>query len=140
LFGDLHLAVAELELGPSGREAAVTWKGLIGPVSLPLPRDAAGPEPATSRAVPGELYFVGPGVRVALHPLAVYDEDRGERERVGFLNRAVTRRVGKDEDEVRRCEYLDYATGDPLREIDARQELTRLLAQLRGRDVTPADV
>src|SRR5208337_5217577 len=27
LFGDLHLAVAELELGPSGREAAVTWKG-----------------------------------------------------------------------------------------------------------------
>lgn len=139
LFGGLHLAVARLELGSSGREATVAWQGLIGPVSLPLPPEAAGPESATSRIVPGQLYFVDRGVRVPLAPLVVYHEDGSGRERVGFLNRAVTRKAG-GADEVRRCDYLDYATGDPLRESDAHEELTRLLGRLRGRDVPQAEV
>jgi hypothetical protein len=82
-------------------------------------------------------------LRVLLHPLVVYLEDRTERERVGFLNRTVTRRKAEGSaavEEVRRCEYLDYATGDQLREVDARHELTRLLARLRGQDVHESDV
>jgi serine/threonine protein kinase len=138
LFGGLQLAVARLELGPSGQETTIAWQGLTGPASLALPADAAGSEPTGNRTVPGQLYFVARGVRVPLAPLAVYQEDRSGRERVGFLNRAVVRKSG--EEEVRRCEYLDYATGDPLREIDARAELTRLLARLRGRDVAAGEV
>jgi len=139
LFGGLQLAVARLELEPTGREAAVAWQGLRGPVSLRLLRDAVGPDAEGSRVVPGQVYFLGAGVPVPLHPLVVYQEDRSERERIAFLNRAVTRRAGAAE-EVRRCEYLDYTTGEALREIDARQELTGLLARLRGQDVTPAEV
>jgi serine/threonine protein kinase len=139
LFGGLILAVTRLEMSASQREPTVVWQGLIGAASLPLAPELAAAGPAASRPEPGHLHFVEPGVRVSLHPLVVYQEDRTGRERVGFLNRAITRKVGSAE-EVRRCEYLDYATGDPLRDIDARQELTRLLATLRGKEVAPAEV
>jgi hypothetical protein len=147
LFGGLTLAVARLAPDASGRSVQVEWHGLRGTASLALPREAVGNEPdpseAAARAAAGRVYFVGPGVRVLLHPLVVYLEDRAERERVGFLNRTVTRRKadgGAEVEEVRRFEYLDYATGDQLREVDARHELTQLLARLRGQAVHESDV
>jgi WD40 repeat protein/serine/threonine protein kinase len=78
-------------------------------------------------------------VRVPLHPLVIYQEDRSERERVGFLNRAVMKRHGAGEEtteEVRRVEYLDYATGDLLPETDAVAALTVLFSRLRGEPET----
>ena len=92
-FGHLTLAVAQLATDAKGLVIQLQWQGLRGPVSLSLSAEAVGPEPAGDRAHAGELYFVGPGVRIPLHPLVVYLEDRTERERVGFLNRAVTRKA-----------------------------------------------
>jgi eukaryotic-like serine/threonine-protein kinase len=147
LFGGLILAVARLQADAVGRALQIEWQGLRGTASVVLPREATGPDPEmaddVARAWAGQLFFVAPGVRVAVHPLVVYLEDASERERVGFLNRTVTRRgVGGAGamDEVRRCEYLDYNTGDQLRGIDARRELTRLLARLRGQEVHESEV
>jgi hypothetical protein len=75
-----------------------------------------------------------------MHPLVDYHEDRSERERVGFLNRTVEASRLARGGEVRRCDYLDHATGDLIGEVDARAELTELLARLRGRLTTSADV
>ncbi|MBI4605984.1 MAG: hypothetical protein HY721_28805 [Planctomycetes bacterium] len=133
LFGGLTLAVARLSVDAAGRAAGIEWQGLEGLASLTLPESRVGPEAAAaSRAVPGEVYFVAPGARAPLHPLVVYREDRSERERVGFLNRTVLRLREEAAGEVRRVEYLDYATGDVLPEIDARAALAALLARLRG--------
>jgi hypothetical protein len=119
LFGHLTLAVAQLATDARGLVIQLLWQGMRGPVSLSLSAEAVGPEPEGDRAHAGELYFVGPGVRIPLHPLVVYLEDHNERERVGFLNRAVTRKAAGPggAEEVRRCEYLDYNTGDQLKEL-----------------------
>src|SRR5688572_19700915 len=137
LFGGLTLAVARLAPEASGGQPEVEWQGLKGLGSFTLARESVGPEPGAVRPAPGEVYFVGRGARVPLHPLVVYQEDRAERERVGFLNRTLLRRDGE---EVRRVEHLDYATGDLLSGIDAREALATLLARLRGRAATASDV
>ena len=144
LFGGLTLAVARLTSGDSARSLRVEWQGLQGPASLMLPGDAVGPEPDPSeeaaRRAAGRVYFVAGGVRVPLHPLVIYHEDRREQERVGFLNRTVEASRSAKGGEVRRCDYLDYATGDLIREADARRELTELLSRLRGRPADSGDV
>jgi serine/threonine protein kinase len=145
LFGGLTLAVARWTGDPSGPTGRLVWHRLRGVAGVLLRGEADDSELASinfrNRPMTGHLYFIAPGVRVLLRPLVVYVEDRSERERVGFLNRTVTRRKeGNAFEEVRRCEYLDYATGDQLREIDARQELTRLLARLRGQSANLSDV
>jgi WD40 repeat protein/serine/threonine protein kinase len=146
LFGGLTLAVARLAPADEGRAVRLAWQGLRGPASLALAPQAAGPEPDpaedAARTAAGRVSFVAPGVRVALHPLVVYQEDATERERVAFLNGVVIRRrEGGDElEEVRRCTYLDYTTGEQLRGIDPRRELADLLARLRGRAAAESDV
>jgi serine/threonine protein kinase len=136
LFGDLLLSVAR-----RNEDGTFSWHGLRGPAGFPLPEESVGPTPEAAVIRPGTVYFIQPGLRLSLHPLVIYLEDRQERERVGFLNRTVMRRQeAAGVEEVRRCEYLDYATGEQLREIDARRELTLLLARLQGKSVTVSDV
>ncbi len=127
---------------------SLEWHGLRGLASLALPQEASGPEPDSSalvaRNAAGKVFFVAKGIRVALHPLVVYQEDRNERERIGFLNGTVTRRQavsrGEPIQEVRQCDYLDYNTGDLLKEVDVRRELTLFLARLRGHGITESEM
>jgi hypothetical protein len=86
LFGGLTLAVARLTSGDSARSLRVEWQGLQGFASFMLATESVGLEPDPSEEVARRVYFVAKGVRVPLHPLVVYHEDRSERERVGFLN------------------------------------------------------
>ena len=136
LFGGLTLAVARSIQDPSG-SGAIEWQGLEGLGGLTLATAKVGAEPAAGpRAVAGQVHFVGPGARVPLHPLIMYQEDRSERERVAFLNRVVMQRLGASRrgpvEEVRRVEYLDYATGDLLLDEGARSALGALFTGLRG--------
>ena len=139
LLGGLSLAFARLV--PDGNSARLEWSGLTGTASLGLTANEVGPEPAVTsgdpRLVSGQVFLVGPGVRLGLHPLIVYVEDENERERVGFLNGVQTR---KDGVEVKKSEYLDYATGESLRGIEAKEGLRAFLARLKGRDISADDV
>ncbi|MEP7119372.1 MAG: serine/threonine-protein kinase [Byssovorax sp.] len=134
LLGGLELAQARLEL--DGETSHTTWYALTGLAGLPRDDDAGD-------AVPGHLYLIGPGARVPLHPLLVYrQEDELGREQVGFLNKAARKRPDREgvAGAVQRAEYLDYASGQTLDDVDARAALTALLARLEGRAVTPSDV
>ncbi|MEO7331835.1 MAG: serine/threonine-protein kinase, partial [Minicystis sp.] len=134
LFGGMELCEARLAL--DGNESRVVWYGLTGLAGLPRDEDA-------SAAIPGQLYLVGAGARVPLHPLVVYrnDEELG-REQVGFLNRTTRRKpdAAGGAEVIRSAEYLDYASGQALAGIDTRAELGALLGRLKGRAVAPAEV
>ncbi|MFM9960603.1 MAG: protein kinase domain-containing protein [Planctomycetaceae bacterium] len=148
LFGDLTLAVARLSDMEAGQLLKLDWQRLHGTASQMLSGDAVSPQPDDDetqiREAAGRVFFIASGVRIPLHPLVVYFEDREERERFGFLNRTVTKRRSLSDsesaEEVRRCEYLDYSTGEQLREVDARRELTELLSRLRGELASASDV
>ena len=143
LLGGLTLAVARLTPAPSGRAVQLEWQALHGLSSLVLSPEDVGPEPRAARpGVAGQVYLVGPGVRVPLHPLLVYQEDRQERERVLFLHRGRPPRPRSDaaapDGDV--CCYLDYLSGELLAPDPLRQDLRALLAQLRGRPVGETDL
>jgi tRNA A-37 threonylcarbamoyl transferase component Bud32 len=79
---------------------------------------------------PDRLFFCGSDVVVPLFPLVVWHAGT-----VGFLNRTVarTRRGGEGTIvRVSRVDYLDYATGRIVRDVDAAEPLASLLLQLRG--------
>jgi eukaryotic-like serine/threonine-protein kinase len=138
LWGTMSLAVAHVT---GDREMPVGWQGLHGLMSVRLSREQVGSDPGGDGRLlekAGHIFLVGPHIRVPLHPLIVYEEDRQERERVGFLNRTDHRPSADDRDNVgsrtiSKCEYLDYSTGDQFQTFNAHQELTHLLATLRGR-------
>jgi predicted Ser/Thr protein kinase len=134
LFGGMELCQARLEL--SGNESRRVWYGLRGLAGLPRDDDAGD-------AVPGQLYLVGAGARVPLHPLVVYrnDEELG-REQVGFLNRTTRRKADAagGAEQIRSAEYLDYASGQAIAGIDTRAELSALLGRLKGRAVDAAEI
>ncbi len=139
LFGGLELAQARLE--SDGETGRTTWYALTGLAGLTRGDDASGPDP--TEATPGQLYLIGAGARVPLHPLLVYRrEDELGREQIGFLNRTARRRAEREDapEIIRSVDYLDYASGQTLDGIDARAALAALLAKLRGRAVSPADV
>ena len=86
-----------------------------------------------AKAAPGQLHLLLAGFAVSLHPLAVYREDELANEAVGFLNKTVRRTrhtSGGDIDEVRRADYLNYATGENLPGFDTREALTGLPARV----------
>ncbi|KAF0245649.1 MAG: serine/threonine protein [Planctomycetota bacterium] len=85
----------------------------------------------------GRLWLFQGALRVPLHPLVIYES--GESDRVGFLNRVVGRPQGNAV-VVRRCEYLDYYSGDRLQSRDAAQELAALFTTLLKTQVTVAEV
>lgn len=148
LFGELTLAVCRLSPDATGKGIEYEWRRLVSLGSLTMSRDEVGEEPhdfsSAKMAVPGQVYFIGPRLRIPLHPLVIYLEDRNDRERIGFLNDAVIKaEAGAAEgavEVVRRCEYLDYASGDHLRDVDVRLELTRLIARLRGQAVHDTEI
>src|SRR5262249_37293059 len=83
LFGGLTLAQARME--SDGETSHITWYALTGLAGLARDDDAEG-------AAPGQLYLIGSGARVPLHPLLVYrQEDELGREQIGFLNRTARR-------------------------------------------------
>jgi len=134
LFGGLELGQARLE--SDGEAGRATWYALTGLAGVSRGDEAEG-------ATPGQLYLFGAGAKVPLHPLVVYRrEDELGREQIGFLNRTARRRGDRDDapEIVRSVEYLDYASGQTVDGIDAREAVTALLAKLRGKAVTPSDV
>jgi serine/threonine protein kinase/Tfp pilus assembly protein PilF len=125
LFGGLELARVAA-LGPP-----VRWQSLTGFEPQPFPIE--GPSEADLGA--GRLYLVGPGARIPLHPLVAAREDAIGRLQVGFLNPTV-RRTRKGEhgsvEELRRIDFLDYASGELFADADADEALRRLLAPQKG--------
>lgn len=146
LFDGLTLVVARLGPNSSGRSIEVHWQELKGLGSMLLSREAFGQKLQTDGEESvnvGELYFVARDVQIPMSPFVVFREDRFEREQIGFLNRVVRRRrdgSGETVQEIRRCDYLDYTTGDRLAEVDTRAALSELLSQLRGRPVDDSEV
>ncbi len=120
LFGGLTLARVGL-LAPTA-----SWESLTGFEPQPLV-----PSPSSDGVGAGRLYFVGPGARIALHPLVAGHEDGLGRQQVGFLNRTVRRtRKGASGSvhELRRIDFLDYASGELFGDADAEEALRRLFA------------
>jgi serine/threonine protein kinase len=126
LFGGLRLAVARMSLSADKKRSTMGWVELTGLGSFPLRERAA------DGARPGALYFLGDDLRVPLHPLVVVEDDDDGHERFGFLNKAIVKRSGE---EVKRVDFLDYASGQALHGVGAEAELRELLGQLRGASV-----
>jgi len=141
LFGGLILAFPRL-VAESGIESSLRWfqaRGLA-----VLPHDGEAKQVAGAAApTPGHLYFIHRTVCVPLHPLIIYLEDENEQDRFGFLNRTV-RRVRRTDGEVvedlRRVDFLDYATGDAVAGVDASRALAALLTQIRGETVRDSEM
>jgi len=131
LFGGLKLALARVAAGEREGQLGIAWFGLVGLYSLRLKPAGEGWDEG---CVPGQLYLVGRNARVPLYPLVVYAEDELERERVGFLNRVVER-SRKGDRVVRRVEYLDYSSGETLRQVDAQKAVAAVLSRVRGQKV-----
>lgn len=122
------------EAGPSSR-----WKVLRGLAGVVLDpgADGTGPRPpAPSRADASHVQLRFASETLSLHPFVVLEEDDLGRERFGFLNRAALGKQGA----VRRVDYLDYATGEELKGIDATKAVASLLARIRGKEVSPEEI
>ena len=105
------------------------WQDLHGLDARVSSQDASEVEPT-------QLYFRSPsGTEViSVHPLIVVREDDLGREQVGFLNRTLlrTRTIAHGlVEEVRRVDYLDYATGDSFSGLDTREGMRELLEHSR---------
>lgn len=146
LFGDLTLAMARRlppELDP--QQEIVEWQGLRGMSSLLIERNSLGTEPSVrnpnDRAQSGHLYFVGRGVRIPLHPLVIYSEDRTEREHVGFLGLNAVRKHARGVTNDRpKIAYVDYTSGENLNDVDASQELRPWLSRINGPEFNFAEL
>lgn len=130
LLGGLQLRLARGAPREQANGATVSWYRLNG--LSPVPVDPSGGEPREG-IERDHLYLIGHRVHIPLYPLAIYSEDEFERQQVGFLNRIVVggRDGGK---EVRRVEYLDYSSGQPLREANAQEAVAALLFGARGEE------
>ncbi len=98
------------------------------------------PRPADAQIKPGRLLLCGPGVRVNLHPFAVYEVDDFERDRVGCLNKVNARRRNTGEFGVKNVEYLDYDSGARLQSHNPVEELAALLTRISGRKVDAGEI
>lgn len=137
LFGGMELVHARFAHGASGDQADVRFQSLTGTATVPTDAPAHG-------AAAGRLYLIGPAGRICLHPLVVLQpDDEFGRDRIGFLNRTI-RRTKKGSDggveEIRRVDYLDYASGQALAGVDARAAMADLLGKLRGKPLADAEI
>ncbi|MBX3460696.1 MAG: protein kinase [Planctomycetes bacterium] len=135
-FGDLQLAVARDVLEGASQKAKRRYEILRGD-GLHLPLEAQHPD--DDKIAAGRLVLAAGNTRVQLHPLVVYEIDRMDRDRVGFLNQVGTRGRG-DTAQIKRVEYLDYDSGERLEAHDAISELAALLSRVRGAKVTAESV
>ncbi len=145
LLGGLELALpqrtANTEPARDG-DPALRWRTLAGPVGLPMDPGLEARLGDHSQVIPGRLYAAAPGALIPLFPLLIYREDAFENEVVGLLNKTVRRTRSTEAgqvQEIRRADYLDYASGQNLPGIDAEPALTSLLERLRGRDLDSAE-
>ncbi|MCC6150769.1 MAG: protein kinase [Planctomycetes bacterium] len=129
--GDLQFVVARDVVDPRTQKASRRFDVLRGD-GLHLPLESSQPQDAEIPA--GRLLLAAGVVRVQLHPLLVYEIDRLDRDRVGFLNHVAAQGRG-DTQKLKRVEYLDYDSGDRLEGHDALSELAALLSRLRGQPV-----
>ena len=127
LFDGLVMARPVVSLDPGGDWV---WQHLQGLRAIKT-------ETPASDADSTQLYFVGDELSLSVHPLVVVRDDVLGREQVGFLNRTVLRtRVSTHglAEEVRRVDYLDYASGDTFSGIDTQEGMRDLLAQSQTAD------
>lgn len=113
----------------SGGPAPI-WQDLSGLQGSPTDHDASGLDPT-------QLYFRNADRVISIHPLVVVREDDLGREQVGFLNRTLlrTRTIAHGlVEEVRRVDYLDYASGDTFSGIDTQEGMRDLLDRTRSED------
>ncbi len=139
ILGGQRLAYARLSLPQRGSSISLYWQALHGVSSAELGEPEA---PPPDRNVAGRVCLVGSLGAIGLHPLVVYRIDETGNESFAFLNRTV-RHAGSGHargDEIRRADYLDYATGENLTGTDTRAELTALLGKLRGAPATAEDL
>ncbi len=140
LFGELRLVQAQLRAG--GTDFVWRFQDLTGPANLPMENTAV---PQREDLQPGALYFGGSGQLVPLAPFCAYTEDDLGRGAVGLLH-SIRQRTRKAQGaaaplaEIVGADYLDYATGLPLRGLDASEALVNLLEQLRNQPATPEDL
>ncbi|MCC6151782.1 MAG: serine/threonine protein kinase [Planctomycetes bacterium] len=132
-FGDLKLALSRDVAVERTGETARRFMLLEGD-GLHTWMDAASADAASPA---GRLWLIGGASRIPLHPLMIYEA--GEMDRVGFLNKVVGRPKG-DAITIKRCEYLDYYSGERLQSRDAATELAALFSQLYQTRVTTEDV
>ncbi len=132
-FGDSKLALSRDVAVERTGETARRFMLLEGD-GLHTWMDAA---PADAASPAGRLWLIGGASRIPLHPLMIYEA--GEMDRVGFLNKVVGRPKG-DAITIKRCEYLDYYSGERLQSRDAATELAALFSQLYQTRVTTEDV
>ena len=135
-FGDLQLAVSRDVLDAGSQRAHRRYDILRGD-GLHIPLEGSHPDDAKIGA--GRLVLAAGNTRVQLHPFVVYEVDRMDRDRVGFLNQVATRGKG-DTAQIKRVEYLDYDSGERLEAHDAVNELAALLSRVRGATVTAESV
>ncbi len=112
------------------------WQDLSGLQGSPTDHDASGLDPT-------QLYFRNADKVISIHPLVVVREDDLGREQVGFLNRTLlrTRTIAHGlVEEVRRVDYLDYASGDTFSGIDTQEGMRDLLDRTRAEDRGPAQL
>lgn len=137
LFGGMELVHARFAHEASKDEPKIRFQGLTGMATMPSDVSANG-------VTAGRLYLVGPAGRICLHPLVVLQpDDEFGRDRIGFLNRTIRRtKKGSDAgvEEIRRVDYLDYASGQALVGVDARAAMGELLGKLRGKPLAEADI
>lgn len=137
LFGGMELVHARFSHEGSSDKPEVRFQNLMGTATMPMDAPAQG-------AIAGRLYLIGPAGRICLHPVVVLQpDDEFGRDRIGFLNRTI-RRTKKGSngggEEIRRVDYLDYASGQALAGVDARAAMADLLGKLRGKPLADADL
>ncbi|CAG1000407.1 Serine/threonine-protein kinase PknB [Planctomycetaceae bacterium] len=130
--GDLQFVVARDVVDPRTQKASRRFDILRGD-GLHLPLETSHPKDAEVPA--GRLLLAAGSARVPLHPLLVYEIDKLDRDRVGFLNHVAAQGRG-DTQKLKRVEYLDYDSGDRLDGHDALTELAVLLSKVRGQSVS----
>lgn len=132
-FGELKLALSRDVVIERTGESARRFMLLEGD-GLQTWMDASADD-ATHPA--GRLWLVGGASRVPLHPLVIYES--GEIDRIGFLNKVVGRPKGEGV-VVKRCEYLDYYSGERLQSRDAATELALLFSRVYQTKVSTEEI
>jgi len=145
LYGEAGLLYSSLLLESPEATPELVWTELRGPNISRLSRDRwpTGNEIARAGVKPGRVYAFVEGQLLSLHPLVVYQEDDYGRGVAGFLNRTFLKTQRGEFgtlQEVRKADYVEYATGVLISKVNIEAALTNLLGRLRGREASAEDL